>query len=328
MVDLSQLPLSGQQIFDIVTRQADLDALNLSHNERVSIDVVEKLLVALPKLRRLLVMNTGIAEEDTISLLARRPELFRNLEAFIHPAFLKVPSKAQFKGTYMHISSSNYSFGAYAISLPFFTTGQIIQGLTDYLNPLVLDNEDDMEFRRYRMEMDADYIHPIMAAYASQVRRPGHSWGERIVPFVPSSLSTTQSLARKGQQWVFVFFPSSIRDSHVRYAFARARGEVWDEFLKMKKQIDEEAKNSTPPMSNKESKERVSEISKGLGLRLLDVFDVRQFFKELELEGREAPSPEALDRLFNIFSKLDDSGGPELMNADAIVPLLMSPRRF
>jgi hypothetical protein len=328
MVDLSQLPLSGQQIFDIVTRQADLDVLNLSHNERVSIDVVEKLLVALPKLQRLLVLNTGIAEEDTIALLERRPELFRNLEAFIHPAFLKVPSKARFKGAYMHISNSNnYSFKTYAISLPFFTTGQIIQGLTDYFNPLVLNDKDNMVYGRYRVPEGAGYIQPIMAAYASQVRHPGRSWGERIVPFVPSVLSPAQSLARKGRQWIFVFLPSSIRDSHARYAFARAHGEVWDEFLKMKEQINEEGKNSKPPMSNhwQERTETVSEIPKGLGPRLFDIFDIRQFFKELELEGREAPSPEALDRLFNIFSKLDDSGSPELMDTDAIIPLLTPP---
>ena len=317
MVDLSQLPLSSQQIFDIVTQQPDLDVLNISLNERVSVDIIERLLVALPKLRRLLVLNTGISEEDAIALLERRPELFQNIEAFIHPAFLKAPLEAQFKGAYMHVSGSDYSRRTLAISLPFFTTRQIIQGLTDYFNPYILDDEDKKKIEIYRM--DTDYIYPIMAAYASQVRRPGHSWGERIVPFVPSALSPARSLARKGRQWVFLFFPSS----HIRYAFARASGEVWDEFLKMKKQINEEAKNSTPPMSNKEKNERVSEISKGLGPRLFEVFDIRQFFKELELEGREPPSPEGLDRLFNIFSKLGGSGDPELINIDAIVPLLM-----
>ena len=321
-VDLSQLPISSQQIFDIVVRQADIDVLNLSHNERVSVDIVERLLVTLPKLRRLLVLNTGISEENAIALLERRPELFQNIEAFIHSAFLRAPSAPRFKGAYMHVTGSDYSSGAHAISLPFFTTRQIIQGLTDYLNPYILDDEDGM-FR-----MDAEYIHPIMAAYASQVRRPGHSWGERIVPFVPSALSPARSLARKGRQWVFLFFPSSIRDSHVRYGFARASGEVWDEFLKMKKQIDEEAKNSTPPMSNKEKNKRVSEISKGLGPRLFEVFDIRQFFKELELEGREPPSPEALDRLFNIFSQLDRSGDSQLTDIDAIVSLFISPRPF
>lgn len=161
-----------------------------------------------------------------------------------------------------------------------------------------------------------------MAAYASQVRSPGHEWGERIVPFVPSALSPAQSLARKGRQWVFIFLATSGR---IEYAFARASGEVWDEFLKMKEQINEEAKNSTPPMSNQKKKERVSEISKGLGPRIFEVFDIRQFFKELELEGRESPSPEALDRLFDIFSKL---GGPEMMDVDAFVPLLTRRRRF
>lgn len=218
-----------------------------------------------------MVLDTGITEEEAIALLEHRPELFQNVEAFIHPAFLKAPSKAQFKGAYVHISDTSYGSGTYAVSLPFFTTGQIIQGLTDYLNPLVIG-----EVQGYNFE--PDYMHPVMAAYASQVRSPGHEWGERIVPFVPSALSPAQSLARKGRQWVFIFLATSGR---IEYAFARASGEVWDEFLKMKEQINEEAKNSTPPMSNQEKKERVSEISKGLGPRIFEVFDIRQFFKEL-----------------------------------------------
>jgi hypothetical protein len=73
-VDISQLPLSDHQIFDIVAHHADLDVLNISHNKQVTIDVVEKLLVALLKLQRLLVHFT------------------RNLEGFIHPVFLTDPA--------------------------------------------------------------------------------------------------------------------------------------------------------------------------------------------------------------------------------------------
>ena len=325
MLDLSQLPLSGQQILDIVTQRADLDALNLSHNNRVSIDVIEKLLAALPKLRRLLVLNTGIAEEDTITLLERRPELFRNLEAFIHPAFLKTPSEPQFPGAYIHISNSKFRSEAYSVCLPFFTTGQIIQGLTDYFNPLAEDP-------RPNIHMHTEIGDSVMAAYASQVRRPGHSWGERIVPFIPADLSPVHALARKGRQWLFVFLPpDSSFSTHlfrVAYAFARASGEVWDEFLKMTDHVNEGAKDSTPPMSTKEQKERISEIFKGLEPPLLEVFNIQQFFKELEAEGRESPSPEALDRLFNIFSKLGGSDGPHVMDADELVPILTMPECY
>jgi len=50
MVDLSD---SGQKVFDIVI-QVVLDVLDFLHNVRLSMDVFDKLLVALPKLRRLL----------------------------------------------------------------------------------------------------------------------------------------------------------------------------------------------------------------------------------------------------------------------------------
>jgi hypothetical protein len=102
-----------------------------------------------------------------IGFLERRPDLFRNIEGFIHPAFLGAPSDARFKGAYLHITDSYYGYGTFAVSLPFFTTGQIIQGLTDYLRPL--------EFSGYDVNSDVDRgsMHPIMAAYASQVRKPG-----------------------------------------------------------------------------------------------------------------------------------------------------------
>jgi len=56
MVDLSQLPLSdsGQKVFDIVIRVV-LDVLDFSHNVCLSMNAVDKLLAAHPKLRRLLV---------------------------------------------------------------------------------------------------------------------------------------------------------------------------------------------------------------------------------------------------------------------------------
>ncbi|KIM39384.1 hypothetical protein M413DRAFT_75082 [Hebeloma cylindrosporum] len=317
-LDLSHLALLDQQIFEIATQLEHLDVLNLSHNDQASIYGVEKILVALPRLRRLVVLNTDISEEDVIALLERRPEIFHNLEAFIHPAFLKNPSQVRFKGAFMHLSEPKSYQGADVVSLPFFTTGQIIQGLMDYFKSMVLSEGKS----KYGYSTDTRLRIPIMAAYASQVRRPGHSWGERIVPVVPACCPAVNALTRQGQQWLFVFLPSNWwgQNTHSQYAFARVSGEAWDEFLKMKKQINEEAKDSTPPMSNKEKTERLSEISKALGPRIFHIFDIQQFFKELELEGREAPSPKTLEQLFNIFSQLDTSGNPRLMDAEALVP--------
>ena len=300
-VDISQLPLSNYQILDIVAQHADLGVLNISHNKQITIDIVEKVLVALPNLRQLLALNTSITEEDAIALLERRPELFRNLEGFIHPAFLTNPSKARSKGAYVHIAT--HRRGSYAVSLPFFTTSQIVQGLTDYLNPLAFGNlRDGPEGMSYMTK----YKGPAMAAYASQVRRPGQSWEDLIVSSVPAIFPPAQSLARKGRPWLFVLLPTwGFESCAVLYAFVRVRGEVWDEYLKMTEQIDGKAEDSTAPMSSQTNSERVSQLCKELELHLFEIFDVQQFFKELELEGREPPSPEALSRLFDVFSKLD-----------------------
>ena len=47
----------------------DLGVLNISHNKQVTTDVVERLLVALLELQRLLVLNTSITEEAALALL-------------------------------------------------------------------------------------------------------------------------------------------------------------------------------------------------------------------------------------------------------------------
>ncbi|KIM36187.1 hypothetical protein M413DRAFT_427845 [Hebeloma cylindrosporum] len=313
-VDLSQYLLSDHQILDIVAQHPDLGVLNLSHNKQITIAVVENLLVALPKLRRLLLLNTSISEEDVISLLERRPELFRHLEGFIHPALLKGPSEAQFKGAY------------------------IIQGLTDYLSAL-----ESGRFGGTRAT--------VMTAYASQARRPDQSWAERVVGYVPAnSGQLQQALKRKGKQWLFVFLTSwSFRTLNIdRPAF---HGDLYglfeltercgmNKYSKVKEQIDGEVENSTPPTTSsaiKDKRERTAGLRKEFGPRLFEIFNVEQFFKELELEGWEPPSPGALSQLFDIFPKLDKRAhlddkllgglGLQLIELDELVVIsTMGPR--
>ncbi|KIM36365.1 hypothetical protein M413DRAFT_292228 [Hebeloma cylindrosporum] len=315
-VDISQFPLSCQEILSIVTQHPDLQLLNISSNSQVTIDCVEKLLDALPKLRRLTALNTGITDEDAIRFLERRPDLFRNLEGFIHPAFLNSPSHAQFKGVYLHISDSFFEYKTYAVSLPFFTMGQIIQGLTDYLKAL---KNTTYGFRTSAMD-------PVMAVYASQVREAGQLWGERVVPFIPGASSPAKSLVRKGHQWVFSILPFG-HIGYLRYTFARVNGEVWDECLRRTEQIDEElgTRDSSWIRYGKDRKEKIAKLREELGPRIFNVCDVPQFFKELELEGREPPSPEALDHLFDLFATLNEGRGPgiRLMDADDLLELVM-----
>lgn len=187
----------------------------------------------------------------------------------------------------------------------FFTTDQIIQGLTDYLSAL-----ESGRFGGTRAT--------VMTAYASQARRPDQSWAERVVGYVPAnSGQPQQALKRKGKQWLFVFLTSwFFRTLNIDrpafygdlYGFVRVNGEVWGEYSKVMEQIDGEVENSTPPtMSSaiKDKRERTAGLRKEFGPRLFEIFNVEQFFKELELEGWEPPSPGALSQLFDIFPKLD-----------------------
>lgn len=166
-------------------------------------------------------------------------------------------------------------------------------------------------------------MYPVMAAYASQVREPDHLWGERAVPFVPSASSPANSLVTKGRQWVFALLPlSGSLDASVRYAFAQANGEVWDECLRRMEQINEELRNSMSTRYSQDRKEKMSRFREEVGPRLFTVFNVHQFFKELELEGREAPSPKALTELFDLFAKLNKGKGAQLMDIDTLFDLV------
>jgi len=50
-----------------------------------------------------------------------------------------------------------------------------------------------------------------------------------------------------------------------------------------------------------EGKQELTDVQRKLGQRLFDIFNVEEFFKELEQEGRERPDPEALSRLLDTF---------------------------
>jgi hypothetical protein len=63
-------------------------------------------------------------------------------------------------------------------------------------------------------------------------------------------------------------------DACVRYAFARANGEVWDEYLRRAEKINEEMKNSTT--SRQEKKEKMTKLREGLGPHLFNFFDMHQ----------------------------------------------------
>jgi hypothetical protein len=108
----------------------------------------------------------------------------------------------------------------------------------------------------------------------------------------------------------------------VRYAFARANGEVWDECLRRIEQINDELKNSTSTRYSKDRNEKMTRFREEIGPRLFNIFDVRQFFKELELEGRAAPSPKVLNQLFALFARLNEGKGAQLMDVDALVELV------
>jgi len=76
------------------------------------------------------------------------------------------------------------------------------------------------------------------------------------------------------------------------------------DYIEMMEQIEGKVEDPTVPMPSQKFSEWVSELLKGLRQRLM-----RQFFEELELEGREPLSQEALCRFFDIFSQVGHEEG-------------------
>ena len=176
-IDLSHFSPTGEQLIELLSaQQEDVEVLNISHMQQITISTLRQLIPLLPNLRRLVLLHT-ISDADILSLLSESPELFYRLDSIIHFAFLRHLGKAVFPAVFSHIVTKSLS-EVVLTSVPYFTPDQLAQALTDYLS--LLKSKDD-----YAVITSMSGELPLMTAYASAVREPGRSWSERIVPFIP-----------------------------------------------------------------------------------------------------------------------------------------------
>ena len=346
-VDLSHFSPTGEQLIELLSAHESVEVLNISHMQQITIDILPQLIPLLPNLRRLVLLHT-IPDADILSLLSESPELFYRIDSIIHFAFLRHLGQAVYPAAFSHIVTRNSR--DMVTSVPYFTTDQLVQGLTDYLSPLRSKDA-------YTVTMCMRYKLPLLATYASAVREPGRSWSERIVPFIPRH---TCDMLNEHEGWLFTWSDVPYSDSEsplYRYAFAKINKEVIEG---CQRKIDElresfkllpshfdtpqstegqdadepDAENlddsdnsdaNTPLLADELADElRIKEnaIKFEYADRMFHIFDVKSFFEELVKEGRPVPSPEALTKLLEIFAFLEKTSGNDALAPSRLLSLM------
>jgi hypothetical protein len=288
--------------------------------QQITKDVLRQLIQILPNLRRLVLLHT-ISDVDILSLLSKSPELFYHIDSLIHFAFFRHFGQATFPAVFSHIRLSENQSQVSITSLPYFTPGQLVQALTDFLSFLGAGRTYD------NLTSCMSHEAPLLATYASAVREPGRSWSERIVPFIPISSDSSSALSEH-EGWFFAWSMPFRRLVPNHYAFAKVNKEVKEE---CQRRIDEllTSLSSKPQncedqnagvsdaklddnsgammfMSDEELLAKENDIKSGYADRMYCIFNVKSFFQELIKEGRPAPSPEALTKLLELFAALGE----------------------
>ncbi|TFK70017.1 hypothetical protein BDN72DRAFT_819442 [Pluteus cervinus] len=307
VLDLSGFSLSTHQVLSLVPVDAIVEGINLSHNHAVGVDAIEQLLTRYQSLRRLVLLDTRIPEEDIVTLLKDKPEVFYHVEAIVHPVFMKPKTEDSIPDAYTHLSfTTNYDPSTpTSIGLPFLNPTQVLQTLLNYTRMLSKASEKGAAILTLSsMGMYAPSV--ALAAYPSESLKAGRKWGERIVPYIPRLRRFMDSIT-SCHGWKLLWSSSF---SNIRYAFLRVNAEAMSEYLEEYKSLGERGKKvSLNPITNEEYNEKTKQLGESFKNCLFQVYDVRGFFEQLELEGRPAPPQDELERLYNEFAALENRDG-------------------
>ena len=314
-IDLSHFSLTGEQLIELSSAHECVEVLNISHMQQITTAILRRLIPILPNLRRLVLWNT-IPDADVLSLLSESPELFYNIDSLIHPVFFGPLGQGTFTA-FSHITTKETQISI--ASLPYFTPGQLVQALTDYLSLFRAGNGHNS-----LMLMSCEI--PILTAYASAVREPGRSWSERIVPFIPTN---SYGGLNECAGWLFTWSEphSLIQPTAYRYAFTKINKEVREECQRriheyrvsladvfdlpqiFEAEPDADSDDNSgakTTLSNEELHAKENDIKSEHADQQSHIFDVKSFFQELVKEGRPAPSSEALTKLLELFAALEE----------------------
>ena len=272
-LDLSQWALTSEQVVKIVSEQVNIESLCLSRNHNVTKTTVLEVLSAKPTLRKIVLLDTSVTDTDMVELLTNNPKLFYSFEAIVHPLFLQRKNIRPVAFTHIICDDTRVTpkERACAVSLPYFTPGQIVQALTDMLGSI---NNPHSEFG-----LSAGFA--AQAAYASELRKEGSPWAERTVPICLDRLSPSLSDGWKLVWQVLESFNGCSIIKLKRYAFFLLRtNDLSDSVVD---NVDKKSNTAGPAIT-------------------YNIHDLKSFIEILVSEGRPAPSHTALENLLAAFS--------------------------
>ncbi|KAF9498466.1 hypothetical protein BDN71DRAFT_1587486 [Pleurotus eryngii] len=182
-LDLTGLPLSSNQILDLVSQRGDIQRLRLSNMPHVTIDAVRKLLTLVPPISHLNLLGTPIADEAIFELLSKEPKLFYHVEAFIHPALLRYDATASYKAAFTFPGVLCPLVGGGGCpAVPFFTPQKVVQMFFDFATGM---------YRKGTAIPGAGFYvglrgsTMLATACLASDRAQGQKFGERSVPIFP-----------------------------------------------------------------------------------------------------------------------------------------------
>jgi hypothetical protein len=265
-LDLSHWALTSEQVVKLVSEQVGVESLCLSHNHHVTKTTVLEVLSAQPTIRKLVLLDTAVTNTDMAELLSENPIIFYSLEAIIHPSFFQWRRKNIQPIAFTHITSTGRQHDGSAVSLPYFTPGQVVQALMDLLR-----SADDTY-----TNLSEGYA--IQVAYAASVRKEGCRWAERAVPIC---LNSSSPALKDG--WNFLWLlPSAFDNTNIkRYAFVLVG-------------------KANHPNTGELASDPTSADAAGPSTTY-HIHDLQSFIDILVSEGRPAPSATALGKLSEAF---------------------------
>lgn len=269
-LDLRGFQLSAKQVLTVLSEvEYPIEILNLSDNIIITVYDIKHILLAIPSIRRLFVLGTSISNEDINKLLADETELFTNVEAIVHPAFLQWNGKegASYPNAFAFVGLSFKP--AFTLSLPFFTPSSIVQCLTDFLSGFTVQ-----KFATYGLAKST--LVP-QSAFAS-LRDEDENWSERFVPLIPHGGSVLGQ--RRG--WAFLFdfsMPPGEAPKPKKYAFVKlsAPGDNGSPQIHHFRSFLDELTREGRRRPSSMAINRLDDIFRRLGASLMTEEDVRPF---------------------------------------------------
>ncbi|KAL1745369.1 hypothetical protein HDZ31DRAFT_36651 [Schizophyllum fasciatum] len=199
-INLTDIQLSGEQLVKVLPRDKPLDVVDLSGNTALTEDGLVAILGAKLSIRRLVIVRTGVENDDLIKLL-NNPALFANIEELIHPllySWITAPLyPVPFTFYFASHSAKTYEFTG-AVGIPLLSIRQLAQNL-----PMLVDCavKDWLTFGRG----DSCFA----AAMTAGVLPEGKAWGERSVWCTPAP-SPEPEIPYAGS-WKIVLRPGDLR---------------------------------------------------------------------------------------------------------------------